>query len=586
MEDLRYSVSRIRDLLLKEGISGRASIENIIILILHRYFTKETCEKFSIPIEYSYENISSHTDGKAASLIYTPTPEGGTGLLVHLDKLFGIKTFRFSVQTETTLHQIREIIKTIPLGTRDFDIIGAIYELHLSSGTKDPRDLGQFFSHRQVVKYLISLANIQAGEKIIDPTCGTGGFLSMAHSDNVEGYELEESIAILARINLFFENRAIDMIDKIKVRNVLFGDIDTNADVFLCNVPFGIHLPEGDKDFTGGRCCKTLKNFQEKFDSKTEPLFLRLIMSHLNMKGRALTIFPENILFRDSKFSVMTRRFLLEYFDIKRVIKLNAKFFTNTSIKPIVLYFERNGNSTQSIDYYEFDESGEKKIDILTREEFGNNVSLSLLLNDYRRPDPREGILAEMWATLGEICNFQKGKFKSGDKIKPGDTTRVGRYPFYSATFNEPAGKHEEFSFDFPESVIFVMSGGGNDLKEDSQWGLGKAFYAKGPFACSTHPVILTIKDPIFSTKFIYHYLSNRKKIFEKMIKGSTGLKYLTMEQLQAFPVPVYSLSRQLEIVSQLDEREKLILEKEKEIEDLKEQMRTRDIRIMRSTLS
>ena len=62
-----------------------------------------------------------------------------------------------------------------------YDLIGLIYERHLKTGSSGSgmRDLGQYFTNRQVIEFMVKLCDPKEGETIADPTMGTGGFLTM-----------------------------------------------------------------------------------------------------------------------------------------------------------------------------------------------------------------------------------------------------------------------------------------------------------------------------------------------------------------------------------------------------------------------
>lgn len=586
---LRAVVSRIRDLFRSTSITNMGSVKTIVIFLLSKIFNEDMCRKHDVPLRFSHEEIVRLLDFndqehriQAMRIIFNP---GKECLLTYLDKIFQTQDFNFEVDLSTTFDKIIKMIDELDLHRESIDLIGGVYEEHLASGSSDPRHLGQFFSDRRVVKYMVNLVNLKPTDKIVDPTCGTGGFLTIAYKDlinrfpgvvpDVNGYEIEDFVSVLAKINLFHESNGL-ILDKINLNNILFRGLNEMYDVFLCNIPFGLKMKDQS------RFLDYLTQFG-KPDIQTEHLFLRIIMGYLKEMGRSAAIFPDSVLFRSTKYSVNTRKDLICNFEVKKVVKLNGTFFTNTSIKPVILLFERSGQSTQTVEYCTFDGEGEKKIGEISGMEISQNKNWSLQLMDYRQEDPRAGIISELWTTLGEICNFQKGTFKSGDKIKPGDATRAGKYPFYSATFNEPAGTHENFSFDFNESIVFVMSGGGNDKKEDSKWGMGKAFYVKGPLAATGDTTVLILKFTEFSTKFLYHYLSVQKKHLENLGKGSISLKHISQVDLKSFPVPVYPISWQMEIVKQLDDIDQQIKEKQERINFLSTYTQKHGLEVLRS---
>ena len=160
---------------------------------------------------------------------------------------------------------IVEIIKYLEpwsfLGTGD-DIKGAVYEIFLKSTLRG--DFDQYFTPREIVDYIVKFSDPQIGDKILDPACGSGGFLIQAFNhvnqkiidspfSEVEtkkkfneliekglwGHEADEDLHVLAKINLIMHG---DGYNNIYQGDTLRSDKlpDDSFDVILTNPPFTI----------------------------------------------------------------------------------------------------------------------------------------------------------------------------------------------------------------------------------------------------------------------------------------------------------------------------------------------------------
>ena len=184
-------INKIREILRKEGVTGMDSINHCIIFIIARMLTEEKCVKFGIDKKNAYDNILYDEDGDLIGdqdlygRIYTKNDTSClVGQIVNKLKFTNIK---FTIESPQHVKQIMKEINKLDISNlnRKFDIIGTIYELHLKSGTSNAmRDLGQYYTNRQVINYMIKLCDPKMDKKgnietIIDPTMGTGGFLTM-----------------------------------------------------------------------------------------------------------------------------------------------------------------------------------------------------------------------------------------------------------------------------------------------------------------------------------------------------------------------------------------------------------------------
>ena len=263
---------------------------------------------------------------------------------------------------------LREIVNKVNAihfsSSEEIHTLSHLYESMLKEMRDAAGDSGEFYTPRAVVKFMVAVTNPRLGETVLDPACGTGGFLVEAFShlskqaktvqnrrvlqeESIFGGEAKSLPYLLAEMNLLLHGVESPQIDP---RNSLItplrdiGDRD-RVDVILTNPPFG---GEEEKGIQG--------NFPEdKQTSETALLFLQLIMRKLRRTpkpGRAGAIFPNGTL-SDGGVCARIKEELLKEFNLHTVVRLPEGVFSPyTNIPTNLLFFDRTGPTTD-IWYYE-----------------------------------------------------------------------------------------------------------------------------------------------------------------------------------------------------------------------------------------
>ena len=374
MNKFETTITSIRNILRIEGITGLDSINHCVALLVSRYLTINKCLEFQIPLEFAFENFLLDEnklpidDQTAIGKFYNKNAEIDC-LYCYLHDKLNFNSFKFKINAPLNFLNIYKKLADINIDSLSnmIDIVGAIYELHLKTGTTGSgmRDLGQYFTNREVIKYMIGLCNPRLKsngdiETILDPSMGTGGFLSMSikylnknHSDinwdinkdRIYGFDVDETVKDLSILNALLETGKI--FNKTFVKNdTLHNDymISNNVlidkvDIILANEPFGL------KNIIHKNVCKRIKDL--KIDgTKAEPLFLQLMMQSLNEGGRCAVIVPDGVLFNDAKLHKLTRKYLCNNLRLSKVISLDNGLFLNTGVKSSILFFVNDGKTT------------------------------------------------------------------------------------------------------------------------------------------------------------------------------------------------------------------------------------------------
>ncbi|MDQ3182505.1 MAG: type I restriction-modification system subunit M [Actinomycetota bacterium] len=308
-----------------------------------------------------------------------PDGERGPGLFAYLrslrveaeggDRRDVIATvFRGAMNRMINGYLLRDVINKVNsldfASTDEIHTLGHLYESMLKEMRDAAGDSGEFYTPRPVVRFMVEVTDPRLEETVLDPACGTGGFLVEAYShlerqcETVEDREVlqKESVVggeakplpyLMAQMNLLLhglESPKIDPGNSLRHPLREIGDRD-RVDMILTNPPFGGEEERGIQN-----------NFPiDKQTSETALLFLQLIMRKLRRypkSGRAGVVVPNGTLFAGG-VAARIKEELLKEFDLHTIVRLpNGVFAPYTSIPTNLLFFDRNG-PTEEVWYYE-----------------------------------------------------------------------------------------------------------------------------------------------------------------------------------------------------------------------------------------
>lgn len=561
MAKLEGTINFMRDVLRKEGITGMDSINHCIVFLMCRMLNEELCKKVNIDKKFAFENLTKDDNGEMIgnqelyAKIYRKK-SGSECLIGELVNKLQFKNIKFKMEGIQNLRSIIDKLENLDvhkLSTK-YDLIGTIYEIHLKSGTSNAmRDLGQYYTNRLVIKYMIELCDPKMIdgkiEKIVDPTMGTGGFLTMSikylnekykkikwnrNKDNIIGFDIDDNVRNMALMNVFLEIGEL-CTDSLVKQDTLHNDMKfqngtilEKADVILANEPMGL------KNIIHAECCERIKDLKLR-GTKSEPLFLQLFMEALDDGGRCAVIVPIGMLFNDSNQHIGTRKYLLENFSLKKIVSLKDKFFLNTGGDMSILFFENNGYQTSKVEFSEIKlkdgEIVETSIIKVKMSEIEKN-KYSLFINNYKIEEI-ENIKGVEYKKFHEICKFIGGK--------------------HSTSFGKPTGKYKFHTggvrtdlyvdkYDIDKLSIIINRTNGS--------GKCNIFLDKN-FSSATQTLVFTADNDI-STKYIYYYFYSNIYKLEQGYKGSDH-KNITTEFVENIEIPYPALDIQNKIVERFD---------------------------------
>ena len=244
--------------------------------------------------------------------------------------------------------------------SEDRHTFGDIYE-SLLRDLQSAGNYGEFYTPRAVTEIMTEIINPRLGEKILDPACGTGGFLTSAienirsqdvHSvedlktleDTIRGQELKPLPFMLCVTNLILHD--------IEVPNIINGDslnreytsigAKDKVDVILANPPFGASVTDGVET-----------NYPAQFrTTESADLFLLLMIRFLRDGGRAAIVLPDGSLTGDGVKQRIREEFLNQC-NVHTIVRLpNSVFQPYASVATNLLFFTK-GEPTKEIWYWE-----------------------------------------------------------------------------------------------------------------------------------------------------------------------------------------------------------------------------------------
>ena len=307
-----------------------------------------------------------------------PGGNRGPGLFAYLRGLQGASggdrrdviatVFRGTLNRMINGYLLRDVINKINRihfnASEEIHTLSHLYESMLKEMRDTAGDSGEFYTPRPVVRFMVEVLDPKLGETILDPACGTGGFLVESYNHffaqcktvgdhktlqekSILGGEAKSLPYLLSQMNLLLhglESPHIEYGNSLAVPLKEIGDKD-RVDIILTNPPFGGEEERG-----------ILANFPEdKQTAETALLFLQLIMRKLRRHpkpGRAGVVVPNGTLFGDGVCARIKEE-LLKNFNLHTIVRLpNGVFAPYTIIPTNLLFFDRSG-PTKEIWYYQ-----------------------------------------------------------------------------------------------------------------------------------------------------------------------------------------------------------------------------------------
>lgn len=282
------------------------------------------------------------------------------------------ETFQISTRTFVQLYNEFSPVKLSEMGE---DVKGVAFETFLGKTFRG--DLGQFFTPRTIVDYIIDVLDIKEGELVCDPCCGSGGFLISTFvrlqkriaedksataeekhlrseklcNEFIYGMEANERMARTAKMNMIMHG---DGHTSVYHHDGLVNCEDIHEgmfDVILMNPPYGVKLdPMQTVSDNPEDALHFVKDFYTLSHSQEEALFVERCIRLLKQGGRAGIVLPEGIL----NTSVMedVRQYIARNAEVLNITSIPDDVFKSagTNVKTVILFIKKHLYETPSID--------------------------------------------------------------------------------------------------------------------------------------------------------------------------------------------------------------------------------------------
>ncbi|HVY72659.1 MAG TPA: N-6 DNA methylase [Candidatus Paceibacterota bacterium] len=471
--------------------------------------------------------------------------------------------------------------------------LGNAYE-YLLSILSAQGDAGQFRTPRHIIDFIVEVVDPAPDDTILDPACGTAGFLISAYKHiwekhteidqktgktkstltpiqrqkimkNFEGYDISPEMVKLSRVNMYlhnFKNPRIYEYDTLS-RDERWND---KFSVILANPPF--MSPKGG--------IKPHSKFSVQ-SSRSEVLFVDYFVEHLKQpNGRAGIIVPEGIIFQSGSAHRELRKRLIDD-GLYAVVSLpSGVFYPYTGVKTSVLFFDNNlVKRRKEILFIEVKNTGvglnstlnpveENDLPLAVKliqnfregkEIKPTKVSFVVSKNEIIKPDYdlsankyRQQISTNSkipLVPLSEICTVTKGK-SSSTKTEPGE------YPLILMAAEFKTADH----FDFQGEGVCVP------LMTAASTGVAvmkRVHYVNGKFALANLLAFVKPKDENkVNSKYLYKVLMLSVNDLARLMKGAANVS-MKPKDLETFKIPLPSMEVQKEIAGIFDAERILI---------------------------
>ena len=241
------------------------------------------------------------------------------------------------------------------------DFKGAIYEGILEKNGQDKKSgAGQYFTPRALISAIVDVVDPKINETVMDPCCGTAGFLLASYehmrkqSKDVEkqkflknnalhGADNTSLVVTLASMNLYLHDIGVNK-SPIAYKDSLIDTTDDMYQVVLTNPPFGTR-PQGSLEVSANR-----PEFIKTSDNQVN--FLQHIMSIVKTGGRVGVVLPDSVL-TDQGATAKVREKLMKDYNLHTILRLPTGIFYANGVKTNVLFFDK-GEPTKDIWVYDY----------------------------------------------------------------------------------------------------------------------------------------------------------------------------------------------------------------------------------------
>jgi type I restriction enzyme M protein len=381
MANLGAIIKSIRDIMREDrGINGDAQrLEQLGWMLFLKIFDDKDLEselldenyKSPIPKKYQWRNWAADSEGITGDKLQMfidqelfPELRNLTITSKHKKALLVREVFQGNnnyMKSGINIRKVCNKLSEIDFNAREErHLFGEIYETILKE-LQSAGSSGEFYTPRAVTQFITEMVNPSIEDVVLDPACGTGGFLTCAIEhirkkgvrsvedrkllqENIRGWEYKPLPYVLGVTNLILhdiEEPEITYEDTLSKEYTSIREKD-RVTVILANPPFGSTVSNGNEN-----------NFPLNYRNKeSADLFLLLFINLLKDKGRAGIVLPDGSLTGEG-VKQRIRQKLLEECNVHTIIRLPDTVFKPYAQVPTNILFFEKGSPTEEIWYFE-----------------------------------------------------------------------------------------------------------------------------------------------------------------------------------------------------------------------------------------
>lgn len=617
--ETKRRIDTARDILVGKVPDPKSQVEQITIALIYKFMDdmdKESISMGGIPgffvgefEKYSWTKIFNPRLGGYEMLSLYSEAITRLSQNTNLPPLFR-DIFKNAYLPYRDPETLKLFLKTINEFVYDHsERLGDAYE-YLLAILGSQGDAGQFLTPRHIINFMVRVVDPKKDEVILDPACGTAGFLISAYrhilqtntdktpgdlftiddrkrlADNIKGYDIAPDMVRLSLVNMYlhgFTKPQISEYDTLTSEDK-WGEY---ADVILANPPF--MTPKGG--------IKPHKRFSVQ-SNRSEVLFVDYIAEHLTPKGRAAVIVPEGIIFQSGKAYKQLRKELIEKC-LWAVVSLPAGVFNPYSgVKTSILFVDKQlAKKSDSILFVKINNDG---------------YGLGAQRKEIDRNDLPEAIseLTKFSQAMnsGNMSAYSLEESSLGSLLVKKDAlVKGGEYNLSAERYkdNKPSGRQKWPMVKLGD--VCVLIGGGTPAKDNAEyWSAGTIPWISAKYISDSHRVVgaenitskavqetstkiapegsvifvsrvsvgkfaladkeyainqdltAVIPEPVVDNKYLLIIAQKLAKRIEKDANG-TGVRGVTREYMANLTFPLPPLEVQKEIVVEIEEYQKII---------------------------
>lgn len=633
----KKNIDDCRDVLVGKVPDPKSQIEQITLALIYKFMDdmdKEAVEKFKGKAKFYTGEYAKYGWRK----LFDPSLSGQDMLSLYSEALEKLNTnpnipelFRNIFKNAYLPYRDPATLKLFLKHINEFEYshsekLGDAFE-YLLSVMGSQGDAGQFRTPRHIIDFVTACVNPQKNETVLDPACGTAGFLLSAYkhilnqntekrlgdklkpddrkklATNFVGYDISPDMVRLSLANMYLHGFATPQIHE---HDTLSSEDrwQETFDVILANPPF--MTPKGG--------IRPHKKFGVQAN-KAEVLFTDYIAEHLNSKGRAGVIVPEGILFHPSNAFKQLRKLLIED-SLLAIISLPAGVFNPYSgVKTSILVLDKSlAKSSNDVLFIKIENDGydlgsqRKKIElndlpsalttlndfkafiteskstdclinencsIISKSKILSNSSIILTMDRYKENKNTNSSQYPM-VKIGDICEIQRGgsprpiddyitNAEDGiNWIKIGDVSENAKYVLNTK---------EKIKKEGLKKTRLVYAG---DFILSNSMSFGRPYIVKITGAIHDGWLLLRMKNSeIIDQDYLYEILRSDliKEQYEKLATGGV-VRNLNSNLVSSVEIPLPPIAVQREIVSRIVEMQNDIETLQESIEDKKKEIK------------